>query len=204
MRILYVTDLHGRVDAYEKVLERAAGAQVKAIVNGGDLFPLGPDLFAVQREFVTGYLPGHLERCAGFGLDFLSTLGNMDLCGLDDEFKRVMHAAPNAHILLEREATLEGYTFIGSPMTTDGPFSLKDRCLRDTACSAGPAQSGKALISDRYGIHQVEDWPAMRSLRPPLSEHLAGLPEPEERSRVIHVLHQPPSGLGLGMTWKTK
>ena len=119
MRILYVTDLHGRAAAYEKVLERAESASVRAIVNGGDIYPLGPDLFAVQKEFLDSYLPGYLERCARAGLDYLCTLGNMDLRGLDSSFRRLMASAPNAHSLLDEMATFQGYSFIGTPMTVE-------------------------------------------------------------------------------------
>ncbi|MFH1070036.1 MAG: metallophosphoesterase, partial [Candidatus Glassbacteria bacterium] len=131
MKILYVSDIHGRTGAYEVALERAIGAGVEAIVNGGDVYPLGRDLFAVQREFLEGFFPDYLERCRRRGIAYLATLGNMDLRGHDAAFRRLIAGSPGAHCLLEQAAEVGGYTFIGSAMTTDGPFALKDRCLRD-------------------------------------------------------------------------
>ena len=203
MKILYVTDLHGHVTAYEKVFERAVDTGVRAIVNGGDLYPLGRDLFAVQQRFISGYLPDYLERCAQAGLEFLCTLGNMDLRGLDSEFIRIMAAASNAHCLLDEIAVFEGYSFIGSPMSVDGPFALKDRCLRDTDESPDPPEAGRALVSDSTGLHQVDDWARTCAELPALSSHLAGLPLPENPARAVYVLHQPPFGVGLGMISET-
>jgi Icc-related predicted phosphoesterase len=203
VKILYGTDLHGRIAAYEKTFERALDADVRAIVNGGDLYPLGSDLFEVQEQFISGYLSKYIERCAQAGLDFLCTLGNMDLRGLDSEFIRVMDSVPSAHCLLDEMLEFEGYSFIGSPMTVDGPFALKDRCLRDTEHSADPPVGGRALVSDSNGLHQVDDWGKTRAELPSLSQHLACLPRPPDPHRAVYVLHQPPFGAGLGMISKT-
>ena len=203
MKILYVTDLHGHESAYETALERAVRTGVRAIVNGGDMYPLGRDLFPVQQRFIGGYLPGYLERCARAGLGFLCTLGNMDLRGLDSEFMSIMTAAPNAHCLLDEMTLFEGYSFIGSPMSVDGPFALKDRCLRDTDDSADPPEAGWALVSDSAGLHPVDDWPRTCAELPALSCHLASLPLPEDPARAVYVLHQPPFGAGLAMISET-
>ena len=199
MKILYVTDLHGRRSAYETVFERAVKSRVEAIVNGGDIYPLGSDLFAVQGEFLESFLPEYLERCLKSGIAFLATLGNMDLKGHDRVFQRIMGEHSHAHCLLESSATLEGYTFIGSAMTTDGPFSLKDRCLRDTRGSAISATGGPALVSDSRGLHQIADWPQRVGGLPSLEEHLETLPFPGEPDNTVYVLHQPPYGVGQGI-----
>lgn len=199
MKILYTSDLHGRPGAYETVFERAVARGVSAVVNGGDVYPLDPDLFAVQREFLEGYFPEYLERLHKEGIAYLATLGNMDLRGHDDLFRRVMAQAPGAHCLLEESAAFGGYTFIGSAMSTDGPFSLKDRCLRDTADSPPPGSPARGLVSDHRGIHRIDDWPDRVQKLPTLEEHLDSLPGPEDPERTIYVLHQPPLGVGQGI-----
>ena len=199
MKILYTSDLHGHRSGYEKVFERAVSLQVSAVVNGGDVYPLGPDLFAVQREFLVGYFPDYLERLHKEGIAYLATLGNMDLRGHDDLFRSVMARVPEAHCLLEASAAFVGYTFIGSAISTDGPFSLKDRCLRDTADSDLSSSLTRALVSDQRGIHQIDDWSELLHKLPTLAEHLETLPRPEEPEKTIYVLHQPPSGVGQGI-----
>ena len=199
MKILYTTDLHGRIKAYETVFERAKTHSVSAIVNGGDLYALGRDLFEVQREFLTGFFREYLARCHREGIVYLATLGNMDLKGHDALFRRIMSETPGAYCLLEDSVKLSGYTFVGSAMTTDGPFSLKDRCLRDTADSSPPRSQGSVLLSDARGIHQVEDWPAIIHKLPTLAEHLKTLPCSENPDKTVYVLHQPPYGVGQGL-----
>ena len=199
VKILYVSDLHGRTEAYEIALERAIAAGVQAIVNGGDVYPLGRDLFAVQRDFLSGYFSAYLERCRSHGIAYLATLGNMDLRGNDEAFRRLMAAAPGAYCLLEEATDFGGYTFIGSALTTDGPFALKDRCRRDLPDSAAHFSGGQALYSDPAGIHAVSDWSSRVRAMPSLSEHLNTLPRPENPRRTIYVLHQPPYGAGQGI-----
>lgn len=199
MKILYATDIHGHTGSYDTILERAARAGAEAIVYGGDLHPLGQDLFGVQRDFLQGFLPDYLERCSRAGVAFLSTLGNMDLRAHDSLFREVMGNAGNAHSLLEEKAELGGYCFIGSAMTTDGPFRLKDRCLRDTPGSDTSSARQDCLLSDGEGLHERGDWPShLRSL-PSLAEHLGGLPSPCDPPATVYVLHQPPAGHGLGV-----
>jgi uncharacterized protein len=199
MRILYTTDIHGRTHCFDTVLERAATAGATAIVYGGDLMPLGPDLFAVQQAFLGNWLPEYIQRCARRGIALLATLGNMDLRGLDGMFGEVMNSAGNSLSLLDESAEFGGYTFVGCTMTTDGPFSLKDRCLRDLPDSVSPFGGGSALASGPGGIHRVDNWARRVTDLPSLAEHLNGLPLPENPQRTIYVIHQPPAGAGLGI-----
>lgn len=199
MRILYLSDLHGRTKAYFEALERAKAAGAQAIINGGDLYPLGRNLFEVQRSFLEGFFVEFLDLCHKDGITFLATLGNMDLRGLDDIFRRILREVPGAFSLLEESANVGGYTFIGSAMTTDGPFSLKDRCLLDTSLSKVTRTSGPALLSDRQGIHMVPDWHQRITELPTLAEHLQGLPRAENPEKTLYVIHQPPYGTGLGI-----
>lgn len=39
MRLLYVTDLHGDKDIYNKILQLALDRNIKLIANGGDMLP---------------------------------------------------------------------------------------------------------------------------------------------------------------------
>lgn len=199
MKIIYATDFHGRKNCYEELLDRAVTARAEAIVNGGDLYPLGFDLFAVQREFLEDWLPGYLARCCERGVAFLATLGNMDLRAHDSLFREVMSQAGRAWSLVEQSAELAGLTFIGCAMTTDGPFSLKDRCLRDLPDSSALFGGGNALASDSDGIHHVENWQEHVNSQPCLREHLDTLPAPSDPEKTVYVLHQPPAGVGQGI-----
>ncbi len=199
MKIVYATDIHGRTHCFNSLLENTAAAGAEAIVYGGDLLPLGRDLFAVQRAFLNNWLPDYIDRCRQRGITLLATLGNMDLRGLDGLFREVMNSASNALSLLNESAEFGGYTFVGCPMTTDGPFSLKDRCLRDLPDSVSPFGAGKALASGPDGIQAIDDWTSEVAGLPSMAEHLESLPHPENPGRTVYVIHQPPAGTGLGI-----
>jgi uncharacterized protein len=199
MKILYTTDIHGRTHCFDTVLERAAKAGASAIVYGGDLLPLGRDLFAVQQAFLENWLPDYIQRCAGRGITLLATLGNMDLRGLDGLFHQVMDSSGNSLSLLDESIGIGGYTFVGCAMTTDGPFSLKDRCLRDLPDSVSPFGGSDALVSGPDGIQQVDNWARRVADLPSMAEHLNGLPRPENPQRTVYVIHQPPADTGLGI-----
>lgn len=199
MKILYVTDLHGRKAAYEKAAELAIDCGARAIVNGGDLYPLGPDLFAVQKQFLDGWFRQYLDSLARGGLLFLATLGNMDLAGLDDVFREVMAGSGCGRTLLNETVELDGWSFVGSPLTTDAPFALKDRCRRDLPDSTPPPVARTPLLSCQDGLYPVPDWDTRCQTLPDLGECLDSLPSPSTQSHAVYVLHQPPQGLGLGI-----
>ncbi len=199
MKILYTTDIHGRTSCFDLVLERAAQAGASAIVYGGDLMPLGRDLLAVQREFLENWLPDYIERCRERGLTLLATLGNMDLCALDRLFCEVVNSTDNALSLLDESVEFGGYTFVGCAMTTDGPFSLKDRCCRDLPDSVSPFGDSQALVSGPEGIQRVDNWASKVAGLPSMAEHLDSLPHPRNPSTTVYVIHQPPAGAGLGI-----
>ncbi|MCE5271190.1 hypothetical protein LLH00_07890 [bacterium] len=199
MKVLYVTDLHGRKAAYEKAAELAHGCGARAIVNGGDLYPLGPDLFAVQKQFLEGWFRQYLDSLSSRGILFLATLGNMDLAGLDGLFREVMAGSGCGRVLLDEAVELDGWYFIGSPLTTDAPFALKDRCRRDRPDSTPPPVSRTPLLSGPDGLYPAPDWNERCLALPDLGASLDRLPCPPDQSRAVYVLHQPPQGLGLGI-----
>ena len=51
-RLLYVTDLHGWTEGYERIGAIAQEEGITTIVNGGDMFPHGRDLVSIQRRFI--------------------------------------------------------------------------------------------------------------------------------------------------------
>ncbi len=85
MKILFVTDLHGRRWKYDRLLELAKRHGVAALVNGGDMLPKEGDLFE-QDKLITGYLKNHFEGFNDSGINYLCYLGNDDLKIFDPLF----------------------------------------------------------------------------------------------------------------------
>lgn len=63
MHLLYVTDLHGDTNKYEKILEIAVEKNIKIIVIGGDMLPKQCDRHKEQPEFIKEFLRNLYYRC---------------------------------------------------------------------------------------------------------------------------------------------
>ena len=83
MKIIYVTDLHGETDVFEKVLAKAGKQKVKAIIFGGDLNShmtlMAVNGIEIQRSFLEDYFIPLIE---GFkeenDIEVFAMMGNDD------------------------------------------------------------------------------------------------------------------------------
>jgi Icc-related predicted phosphoesterase len=127
--VVYATDLHGEIHAYEKVLEIAEGKNVTAVIIGGDITPfltaLG-DIALYQREFLKHYLIPRLrdfKKKAGKGVFIMmgndDLKVNMDL--LEKEMKKGTLKLMNQKVHKIGKKFIAGYTFVN-----ETPFLLKD------------------------------------------------------------------------------
>ena len=132
MKILYATDIHGRTGCYETILERAVNDSADAIVNGGDLYPLGPELFDVQKKFLEHWLPDYLRRCNDRAITFLSTLGNMDL--------REMNVGDDAYLGLNIGGVIRFGPPTTNPFSSECPLSDPVYVKREPDTSGGKRQ----------------------------------------------------------------
>ena len=197
MKILYVTDLHGDAGKYRLILEAAHTNGAAAVINGGDMLPLDGDLHGSQREFIEGFLSGHLSDCAAAGIAWLGLPGNDDLKIHDAVFDKFCRKHKNILNLAQRRVIFGGFEFIGMNWVTDYPFRLKDRCRRDGPGYIFQAQFGTGLLSTPEGFRELPDWPAYAEGLPDMVEELAALPKPANPAKTVYVIHMPPAGFGL-------
>lgn len=197
MKVVFVTDLHGSVDKYRRVLANASRHGVAAVVNGGDMLPMDGDLHASQKEFVEGFLSGHFSDYAAAGLAWLGMLGNDDLKIHDAVFGRICRKHKSIFNLAQRRVELNGFEFIGLNWVTDYPFRLKDRCRRDGPGYVFQRQRGAGLLSTAEGFRELADWPAYADGLLDMRQELAALPKPANPAKAVYVIHMPPAGLGL-------
>lgn len=197
MKIVFVTDLHGSVDKYRRVLGVAQKKGAVAVVNGGDMLPLDGDLDGTQNDFVEGFLSGHFLEHAAAGVAWLGLLGNDDLRIHDAVFDRICRKDRNIFNLAQRRVGLNGFEFIGLNWVTDYPFRLKDRCRRDGPGYVFQRQCGAGLLSTAEGFRELADWPAYSWGLPDMRQELAALPKPANPAKAVYVIHMPPAGLGL-------
>ncbi len=201
MRILYVTDLHGNEEKYERVFAAARGWGVDAVVNGGDMYPKNIPL-EEQHRFITGFLDAHFARYERAGIPLLCMPGNDDLAAFDELFDATCRKREGVRNIAQRTVELGGHEFIGFNRVADYPFRLKDRCRMDSPGCGFPPQLGPGLVSegswpDFEGLRQLDDWKAHARSLPTLEDELARLPRPVDPAKAVYVIHMPPSGLGL-------
>lgn len=102
MKILFVTDLHGSLWKYDKILALAKKHHVHAAINGGDMLPKTGDLFD-QDQFIAGYLKDHFAAFNQAGIHYLCYLGNDDLKIFDPLFEKTCRSFPFVHCIAQRK-----------------------------------------------------------------------------------------------------
>src|SRR5208282_6285350 len=196
MKVIFVTDLHGDMTKYRRLIEVARDFKAEVIINCGDMLPKGKDILN-QGEFITDYLDGYFSELNAAGIYHLSYLGNDDLQMFDQLFDDTCGKYPYIINLAQRRFELQGYEFIGMNWVADYPFLLKDRCRKDIKDFVFPPQLGKGLVSTTQGLREVRDWISYANALPTIEDELDRLVTPASMETAVYVIHMPPSDLGL-------
>jgi len=197
MKILFVTDLHGRKWKYDRLYKVAVDFGADVVINGGDMLPKDGDLFDEQREFVTNYLDCHFAKFDAAGIYYLCYLGNDDVKILDNLFDKMCRKHFFIVCLAQRIFEINGFEFIGMNWVVDYPFRLKDRCRIDTKDYVFQEQFGTGLLSAPDGWKEIRDWFSYAKTLPTIEDELRCLPCPQDMIRSVYVIHMPPYKLGL-------
>ncbi len=193
---LFVTDLHGNRQKYERTLDLALETGAWLVINGGDMCPHGR-MHEDQKRFLREYLDPHFAKYQSTGIRYLGFPANDDLQAHDPLFDEICSRYPLVENIASRKVQAGGYEFIGFNLVSDYPFRLKDRARMDSGRFAFPAQFGSAILSRSGGWEEIPDWKAYARSLPTIEEELASLPAPDDPNRAVYVIHGPPSGLGL-------
>jgi predicted MPP superfamily phosphohydrolase len=171
MRILFITDLHGYIWKYDRLLEAAQEFEADVIINGGDMLPKTENLLA-QDQFITDYLDNHFEKFNDARIYYLCCLGNDDLRIFDSLFEETCNKYPYLINLAQRKFEIGEYEFVGMNWVVDYPFRLKDRCRMDTQDYKFQEQFGTGLLSTQHGLEEIEDWFAYAKTLPTIEDEL--------------------------------
>ncbi|HEY0089000.1 MAG TPA: phosphoesterase, partial [Candidatus Lokiarchaeia archaeon] len=87
MKFLYVTDLHGVSWKYDLIFEITRALKVKAVINGGDILPMGNLL--KQDEFIVNFLDTYFKKFDTEKIYLVNLLGNDDIAIFDDLFETI-------------------------------------------------------------------------------------------------------------------
>ena len=187
-RCLFVTDLHGRLERYDKLFRIILSERPDAVFMGGDLLP-----HAWHTDDEVGFIASYLEKELGRVRDALkdsyprifAILGNDDGRCEEGEMESgtsagIWEYAHNGRFVLDRWRVY-GYSYV--PPT---PFRLKDWERYDVSRYVDPG-----CISPEEGIRSVpvsEGESRYSTIRHDL-ELLAG---EEEMSNAVFLFHSPP------------
>lgn len=197
MKILYVTDLHGDKNKYNRLFEVARERRVDMVINGGDMLSKDHGELFNQGDFIEDFLNKHFSLFDSNDIEYLCCLGNDDLRVFDDLFENTCGKHPFVSNLSQSGACFLGYEFIGFNLIVDSPFGLKDRCRMDTSEYKFQKQYRSALLSTPDGWEELNDWEEYAHTLPTIEEELSTLVRPNDMSKTIYVIHMPPHKIGL-------
>ena len=195
MNFLYVTDLHGVQWKYERVFEVAKSLRVKAVINGGDMLPMGN--LMKQDEFIVNFLDTYFSKFDSEVLYYVCMLGNDDLRIFDNLFQKICDKHSYIINIAQKKFEIETYEYIGMNWVVDFPFALKDRARKDTKNFIFPKQFGKPVLSTKNGWKKLNDWFSYASSIPTIEEEINQLIKPKSMEKTIYIIHTPPSNLDL-------
>ena len=190
-RILYATDLHGREESYEKVLDIAVEEKVKAIIIGGDIAPRTNKAnleFAVkfQRGFIEKSIIKKLRDFKENNIDVFIMMGN-------DDFRVNMDVLEKAEkegilkVLHNKLNKINDSFIIGYSFVNPTPFLLKD-------WEKIEFKWDKQITDPKYDIR------TMPKEKGTITDDLNKLGKLSDAEKTVYVIHSPPNNTNLDLT----
>ena len=192
LRCFFATDLHGRIDRYEKLFELITAEHPAAVFLGGDLLPR-TSYYAqsggLQDDFILDYLvPGFEQLRETLGPSYPAIfliLGNDD--PKVDEASFLEAAGKGTWQYVHgRKSNLADFDIYGYACVPPTPFSLKDWERYDVSRYVDPG-----CISPEEGRRSVPADPADAKWGT-IERDLATLVHDGSVDRAIFVIHTPP------------
>jgi Icc-related predicted phosphoesterase len=186
---LFVSDLHGRVDRYEKLLARIAEERPDAVFLGGDLLPFGGVGGGAGGDFLLQWLGPRLEEVrARLGSAYPAVLA---IFGNDDPRSgEASLAALEAHGLLHhahgRRLVVAGVPVYGYACVPPTPFALKDWERYDVSRFVDPGS-----VSPEEGFRSVPV-PEGEAKWGTIADDLEALVGSDDVSGAVFLFHAPP------------
>lgn len=195
---LFVSDLHGRLDRYERLFAAVLVRRPAAVFLGGDILPSGiaAALIGVIKteDFIAQYFALKLREIrAALGRDYPDVfviLGNDDGRAAEDDLL-AGEAKGLWHYVHNRVVPFGEYSVLGYSFVPPSPFLLKDWERYDVSRYLDPG-----CVSPEEGLHsQPFDAQAIRYGT--IERDLGALTRNVDLSRSICLFHTPPYNTAL-------
>ncbi len=189
----FVTDLHGRIDRYEKLFRAIADERPQALFFGGDLLPSGiaamTSVDPSHRDFINEYLAQRMGRLLEENPDkyprVFAILGNDD--GRFEEAAMLEAATRGLWEYVHGGRSEFGrYPVFGYSFVPPSPFQLKDWERYDVSRFVDPGS-----ISPEMGIRTVPV-SADETRHATIEKDLRQLVGDDEVGNTIFLFHSPP------------
>jgi Icc-related predicted phosphoesterase len=189
-RCVFVSDLHGRIDRYEKLLATVEAERPDAVFLGGDLLPLGAaSLPDGASDFLLDWLGPRLEQLrtrlgAGYPRVFV-IFGNDDPRCQENSLAELETRGLLAHAH-GRRLRLGPFPVYGYACVPPTPFALKDWERYDVSRFVDP---GSVSPEEGYRTVPLADREAKWGT---IAADLGALAGADDLSRAIFLFHSPP------------
>jgi uncharacterized protein len=192
-RCLFVSDLHGRTDRYEKLLAAVEAERPGAVFLGGDLLPLGarsPSGGDFLLEWLAPRLEALRSRLGPAYPRTLAVFGNDDPRAEEESLVELERRglAEHAH---QRRLDVAGFPVYGYACVPPTPFTLKDWERYDVSRYADPG-----CVSPEEGVRSVAV-PEGDTKWGTLAGDLEALVGRDDVSSAVFLFHSPPHGTAL-------
>jgi uncharacterized protein len=191
-RCLFASDLHGRLDRYEKLLAAIEAERPDAVLLGGDLLPrLAP---AGTGDFLPDWLSPRLrELRARLGSAWprvLAIFGNDDPRSEAESLRGLERQGLVEHVH-GRRASLGGRALYGYACVPPTPFHLKDWERYDVSRYVDPG-----CVSPEEGVRSVPV-PEAEAKWGTIASDLEALAGEDDVSGAVFLFHSPPHRTSL-------
>ena len=192
-RCLFVSDLHGRVDRYQKLVLAVRRIRPAAVFLGGDLLPFPLSVRSGEqgpiRDFLRDFvIPGFTELQAALGADYprvFLVLGNDDPA-VEEDAVREAEAAGLWEYAHGKRLAFGDFDVYGYACVPPTPFGLKDWERYDVSRYVPPG-----CISPEEGVRSVPV-PGNVVRHSTIQDDLAALSVDAAMERAIFLFHTPP------------
>ncbi len=194
MKILYFADLHGNRDRCKYSLELIKKLKPDVVVNGGDLLSIKGNPFAEQPKFIRWF--ENILAEAATGIPYLLIPGNDDL----KAHLPLISKIEDRKLIINISGTktrIGDYEFIGYSYIPNYHYMLKDWRKLDNRDIYDPAQPVQPVISKPTGYEPIDNLKDFLYNQTTIKQDMEALPEPEDYSKAIYVMHSPPAGTEL-------
>lgn len=192
MKILFVTDFHGKKEKFKLMVEQAIKFDVDFIIDGGDFNTARGGVVFEQKQFIEEFIIKKILPNLPENICYILTPGNHDLSCYDNLIPELLQKFHNVFYLNNTIQEIGGFYFVNFSFIPDGMMWLKDRARTE---GFPPLHKG-GISTPEYKFKQV-NWLQESIKLPSLREEIEKLPISPDYSKTIFISHCPPTGLGL-------